>query len=181
MIRRIVHKENEANLNVRFNKNSLHFINSLLLKLFMKIEKFLNRSPIVPILVGSRYLESELKRGLRESGLGIWEALVVIAILFEERACQPRELAKFLNMSRSQLSQSLSRLVKEGLVRRELASHDARGIYLSITSRGRRAALDAVKIFSSVNSSIESGMSEDFSERMAGQLFNLFFKKGRRK
>ncbi len=139
----------------------------------MKIQKFISKSPIVPALLSAKWIETKLSSALGGKDFSIWEGLILSAVFFEDRACRPSEIARTLQMSRSQMSQILKRLEKSELLKRELSKESARFIDLSLTAKGRKAALRAIKVFDRTTDEIEKGLGTHAAEVLASGLLKL--------
>ncbi len=142
----------------------------------MKIEKFVKRSPIVPILICSRNFEAALIAAIGDGGFSISEGLILATLFFEERACRPSEIAKSLRISRSQMSQTLRRLENHEWIRRELSHESARSINLFLTAKGKKVALKSIAAFEHLNQKVEKQLGDtsfEFLNKALGKLLPL--------
>lgn len=97
-----------------------------------------------------------LARALRHEGLNLNEALVLLALFFEDQeTVHPSSLEDLLGLGRDQISQSLKSLESNALIRRKIDSSDMRRRQLLITSYGRKKAPRLVEIFDQYERRIE--------------------------
>ncbi|GLW46777.1 MarR family transcriptional regulator [Streptomyces sp. NBRC 14336] len=84
----------------------------------------------------------EIDRVLHPHGLGAsdFEVLDILATAPpEERAhCRVQNLVGRVHLSQSALSRLIGRLEKEGLVERSACTEDRRGVWVSLTEKGRQ-------------------------------------------
>lgn len=139
----------------------------------MKIKNFISKSPIVPLIQAGKIFESVLTKGLTSTGLSIWESLVIVAICFEKRDCNPSELATDLGLSRSLLSQVLKSLMGKGLITKKLSVKDGRFIFLELTTEGQKLSAKVIKVFSQLTDQIEDNYGRRKSEELAEGLIKL--------
>jgi DNA-binding MarR family transcriptional regulator len=129
----------------------------------MRIEAFLELSPLFEIYRASRKLDAELLRILGPSETTFFEALVLVAILFEEpRAAKPSHLAETFSTGRGNISNCLSSLEARGLLKRRIDPEDGRSIQLILKPQGRRCAMQAVRTFDQMQKQFEKkiGMAQ---------------------
>ncbi|MEY9484717.1 DNA-binding MarR family transcriptional regulator [Streptomyces calvus] len=83
----------------------------------------------------------EIDRALHPYGLGAsdFEVLDLLAAGAprEGEQCRVQNLAGRVHLSQSALSRLIARLEKDGLVERSMCLEDRRGVYVTLTSRGR--------------------------------------------
>ena len=86
-------------------------------------------------------LEAALARQLAsDSDLSYPDYVVLVALTDDPSGrLRPSELANLLWWERSRLSHQVTRMATRGLVRREPCASDARGSYVAVTAKGRRA------------------------------------------
>ncbi|WP_414640843.1 MarR family winged helix-turn-helix transcriptional regulator [Bdellovibrio sp.] len=140
----------------------------------MKISKFIERSPVVPTLLVAEAISRDLDTRLKTFDLSISEALILVGVFFEDKEARPSELAKTLRISRSRLSQCLSRLITAGYLNRKIESQDARFINIQITSQGKHIALKLIKIFDDQSTRIEAKVGVRKAEALAESLLKVF-------
>jgi DNA-binding MarR family transcriptional regulator len=81
----------------------------------------------------TRLLDTDLER---ETGLSLADFDVLAQLAKAHGQLRITELADRALMSRSGMSRRVARLVDEGLLRRERASTDARGVIVALTEKG---------------------------------------------
>ncbi|MHB1021433.1 MAG: MarR family winged helix-turn-helix transcriptional regulator [Acidobacteriaceae bacterium] len=112
----------------------------------MRIETFLEQSPLFEVSRAARKFESHLARILQDEGITFLEALVLISIFFEEpNAVKPSQLATTFSTTRGNVSHCISSLEAKGLLRRRIDPEDARGVLLILKPQGRRRAMQAIR------------------------------------
>ncbi len=65
----------------------------------------------------------------------------ILRVLFDSPTTKPKELAEMLNIPNSTLTNAMNRLVKKGLLERQLNANDLRSLRLILTDRGKQAVL----------------------------------------
>ncbi|WP_328869332.1 MarR family transcriptional regulator [Streptomyces sp. NBC_00287] len=83
----------------------------------------------------------EIDRVLHPHGLGAsdFEVLDILATASPEEGeqCRVQNLVGRVHLSQSALSRLIGRLEKEGLVQRSICVEDRRGVYVTLTAKGR--------------------------------------------
>ena len=139
----------------------------------MKIDQYLNSSPIF-LLHGMRgQIERAMLPIFQGEGVNFSEALILITLLFDSKGgINPSQLVNSLNMSKAAVSQSLSKLESLGLIKRSLDNRDARKYGLELTTKGKKKANVLVKFFESVENKIEERLSflelSEFTSQIQG-------------
>lgn len=138
----------------------------------MRIESFLNQSPVFQISRAARRLDSLLTRILRDEEVTFLEALVLAAIFFEKkRGIKPSELAETFHTTRGNVSHCISSLEAKGLVRRRMDPEDARAFQLTLQPAGRKRAARVVGILDRMQSQFEKVSRTTDFEAMLAQMF----------
>ena len=91
-------------------------------------------------------MQKALYRLVREDAarVGITEVqLIILYTLLKKENIRLNDLAEKLNLSNSNVSGTVDRLVSAGLVARETSKQDRRAVVLSLTDRGRQAIQEA--------------------------------------
>ncbi|BDG43236.1 MarR family transcriptional regulator [Saccharococcus caldoxylosilyticus] len=91
-------------------------------------------------------MQKALYRLVREDAarVGITEVqLMILYTLLKKENIRLNDLAEKLNLSNSNVSGTVDRLVSAGLVARETSKQDRRAVVLSLTDRGRQAIQEA--------------------------------------
>lgn len=113
----------------------------------MRIEAFLEESPLFEIYRVSRKLETQLRQLLSPCDISFFEALLLVSILFEEpRAVKPSQLAETFSTGRGNISNCISTLEARGLLKRRIDPEDGRSIQLQLKTPGRKCAMQAVRV-----------------------------------
>lgn len=134
----------------------------------MRIEAFLEQSPIFQTSRIARRVEASLNVILRDEGLTLFEALMLAAIFFEGKGgIKPSDLAETFQTTRGNVSHSVSSLEAKGLVRRQIDQDDARSFRLVLQPLGRRRAARVVGIFDRTQTLFEEKMGV---AKLAGML-----------
>ncbi|MEU9733946.1 MarR family transcriptional regulator [Streptomyces sp. NPDC048002] len=83
----------------------------------------------------------EIDRALHPHGLGAsdFEVLDILATTVPEEGghCRVQNLVGRVHLSQSALSRLIGRLEKDGLVERSICAEDRRGVWVTLTARGR--------------------------------------------
>ncbi len=112
----------------------------------MRIQTFLEQSPLFEVGRAARKFDSNLARILRAGDVTFFEAVVLISIFFEEpNAAKPSQIAETFSTTRGNVSHCISSLEAKGLLRRRIDPDDARGVQLLLKPQGRRCAMQAIR------------------------------------
>ena len=134
----------------------------------MRIETFLEQSPVFQASRFARRMEASLNMILRDEGLTLFEALMLAAIFFEEKGgIKPSDLAETFQTTRGNVSHCVSSLEAKGLVRRRIDEEDARSFRLVLQPVGRRRAARVAGIFDRMQTHFEEKMGV---AKLAGML-----------
>jgi len=137
----------------------------------MRIESFLNQSPVFQASRIARRMEASLNLVLRDEGVTFFEALVLAAIFFEKKgAIKPSALAETFQTTRGNVSHCISSLEAKGLVRRRIDPEDARALRLVLQPTGRRRAVRVVGILDRMQRHFEETVGVAKLETMLGQM-----------
>lgn len=92
----------------------------------------------------------EIDRALHPYGLGAsdFEVLDLLASSppAEGEQCRVQNLAGRIHLSQSALSRLIARLEKDGLVARSVCAEDRRGVYVTLTRKGRDLHAEALPL-----------------------------------
>lgn len=122
----------------------------------MRIETFLEQSPLFEVSRASRKLEGHLARILQAENITFLEALVLISIFFEEpNPAKPSQLATTFSTTRGNVSHCISSLEAKGFLRRRIDPEDARGFLLLLKPLGRRCAMQAIRTLDQMQKQFE--------------------------
>jgi DNA-binding MarR family transcriptional regulator len=113
----------------------------------MRIESFLQQSPIFQANRIARRMDASLGLALEGEGLSVFEAMMLAAIFFEKRGeIKPSVLAEAFQTTRGNVSHCVSSLEAKGLVRRRIDPEDARAFQLVLLPAGKKRAARVVGI-----------------------------------
>src|ERR1700685_1580553 len=113
----------------------------------IRIESFLQQSPVFQASRIARRTEASLNAILRDEELTFFESLVLAAIFFEKKGgIKPSALADTFQTTRGNVSHCISSLEAKGLVRRRIDPEDARAVQLVLRPQGKKRAVRVVGI-----------------------------------
>jgi len=121
----------------------------------MRIESFLQQSPVFQASRIARRMEASLNAALKQEELTFSESLILAAIFLEKKRVRPSELARTFETTRGNVSHTVSSLEAKRLVRRRIDPDDARGFQLELEPAGRRRAARVAGILDRMQSEIE--------------------------
>lgn len=114
----------------------------------MKIEAYLDQSPLFVVSRAARRFEIHLAQLLKEEQVSFLEALVLVSILFEEpKAVSPSRLAETFSTTRGNISHCVSSLEAKGMLLRKIDPQDARAFCLSLKPQGRKLGMQLIRTF----------------------------------
>src|SRR3954454_21352696 len=112
----------------------------------MKIETFLEQSPLFAVNWAARKFEANVTRLLADKNLNFLEALILVSVLFEEpKRVSPSQLATVFSTTRGNISHCVSSLEAGGLLARRIDPDDARGYQLFLKPQGRKTAMQVIR------------------------------------
>ena len=126
----------------------------------MRIESFLDQSPVFQASRAARRMEASLNALLKPEGLTLSESLMLAAIFLEKKRVRPSELARTFETTRGNVSHTISSLEAKRLVRRRIDPEDARGFLLELEPAGKRRAARVAGILDRMQSQIEDEMGK---------------------
>jgi DNA-binding MarR family transcriptional regulator len=136
----------------------------------MRIESFLEQSPVFQASRVARRMESSLNALLKAEGLTLSESLMLTAIFLEKKRVRPSELAATFETTRGNVSHTISSLEAKLLVRRRIDPEDARGFLLELEPAGRRRAARAAGILDRLQAQFEEELGTAKLETMLRQM-----------
>jgi len=137
----------------------------------MRIEAFLQQSPIFQTSRIARRMDASLNLVLQDEGVTAFEALVLAAIFFEKRGeIKPSALAEAFETTRGNVSHCISSLEAKGLVQRRIDPEDARAVQLVLRPQGKKRAVRVVGILDRMQRRFEEGIGAAKLEAMLGQM-----------
>jgi DNA-binding MarR family transcriptional regulator len=128
----------------------------------MKIEKYLQQSPIFAISATYELIIPKLNRQLKKDNLNLLQGLVLTALFFEDRAdISPSELAKVFQTSRGNMSHILSSLEYNGFVKRVVHKKDARQFQIELKAEGKKKALSLIRFYDRIQDLFEKELGSN--------------------
>ena len=121
----------------------------------MRIESFLEQSPVFQAGRMARRMESSLNALLEQEGVTFSESLMLAAIFLEKKRVSPSELARTFETTRGNVSHAISSLEAKRLVKRRINPEDARGFLLELEPAGRRRAARVAAILDRMQTRME--------------------------
>lgn len=140
----------------------------------MRIDAFLNESPMFAVNRAARRFEALTARALAGDGLGFLEALVVAALFFEApRQVKPSELAATFATTRGNVSHCVTSLEAKGLLQRRIDPEDARAYLLALKPQGKRCALRVIAALDRMQREFEDEVGKAALGEMLRTMRNL--------
>lgn len=137
----------------------------------MRIETFLQQSPIVQSNRMARRMEASLNLLLRSEEVTAFEALLLAALFFEKHGeVNPSALAAAFETTRSNVSHCVSSLEAKGLVQRRIDPEDARAVRLTLRPLGKKRAVRVVGILDRLQRRFEEGIGPAKLENILEQM-----------
>ena len=123
----------------------------------MRIDAFLNESPMFAVNRAARRFESLTTQVLAGDSLGFLEGLVLAAMFFEAPLLvKPSQLAETIATTRGNVSHCVSSLEAKGLLQRKIDPTDARAYLLTLKPQGKRCALRVIGAFDRLQKEFEN-------------------------
>lgn len=130
----------------------------------MKIEKFIHESAIFKTIDIYKETFAQIKETLAPLDLNFNEALIITALYFEKDSIIfSKDLSKSLGFSKSFTAQTLTSLEKKGFIKRQLSANDTRMSVIKLTSKGKRPAINAIKVIEKSDKACESRLMKYFA------------------
>ena len=140
----------------------------------MRIERFLEQSPMFAAQQAARRFEQMAQEAFRQDELNFLEALVLAALFFEApKKPRPSELAESFGTTRGNISHTISALEGKGLVERRIDADDARVCQLALKHHGKRAALRVIAAFDRLQNRFEREVGKKSLAEMIANLARL--------
>jgi DNA-binding MarR family transcriptional regulator len=140
----------------------------------MRIDAFLQESPMFGINRAARSFESLTARVLADDSLGFLEGLVLAAIFFEApRLVKPSQLAETFGTTRGNVSHCVSSLEGKGLLQRKIDPEDARSYLLLLKPQGKRCAMRVIGAFDKLQNEFEEKIGKTALSEMLHSLRKL--------
>ncbi|MFP5277323.1 MAG: MarR family winged helix-turn-helix transcriptional regulator [Acidobacteriota bacterium] len=123
----------------------------------MRIDAFLQESPMFAVSRAARRFEGLAARALAADDLSFLEGLILAALFFESpRPVKPSQLAETFATTRGNVSHCISSLEARGLLQRRIDPDDARAYQLALRPQGRRVALRVIAAFDKLQKVFEN-------------------------
>lgn len=140
----------------------------------MRIETFLEQSPMFGVHRTARRLEAMTAAVLQNEELNLLEALTLAALFFETpHAVRPSQLAEVFATTRGNVSHCVSRLEARGLVRRAMDPEDARVFHLQLRPLGKRVAMRVIGALDKLQREFEKEIGKAAMREMLESLRRL--------
>ncbi len=122
----------------------------------MRIDAFLQESPMFAVSRAARRFDSMAAQALAADSLGFLEGLVLAAIFFDEPSLTtPSQLAETFGTTRGNVSHCISSLEAKGFLQRTIDPEDARSYQLSLKPQGKKTALRVIRAFDKLQAAFE--------------------------
>jgi DNA-binding MarR family transcriptional regulator len=127
------------------------------MKLIMRIEAFLQESPMFTVSRAARRFEALAARALADDDLSFLEGLTLAALFFEApQPVKPSQLAETFGTTRGNVSHCVSSLEAKGHLQRKIDPEDARVFLLALKPQGKRTAVRVIGAFDRLQKEFES-------------------------
>jgi len=122
----------------------------------MRIDAFLQESPMFAVNRAARRFESLATQALAADGLNFLEGLTLTAMFFEApQPVKPSQLAEVFGTTRGNVSHCVSSLEAKGLLQRKIDPEDARAYQLTLKPMGKKCAVCVIGIFDALQRKFE--------------------------
>ena len=122
----------------------------------MRIEAFLQQSPMFAVNRAARRFESLTSQVLAVDSLGFLEGMVLAALYFEApQPVKPSQLAETIATTRGNVSHCVSSLEARGLLQRKIDPEDARAYQLTLRPQGKKCAVRVIGVFDKLQQGFE--------------------------
>lgn len=123
----------------------------------MRIDAFLQESPMFTVSRAARRFEALAVRTLADVDLSFLEGLVLAALFFEApQPVKPSQLAETFGTTRGNVSHCVSSLEAKGHLQRKIDPQDARVFLLAMKPQGKRTAVRVIGAFDRLQKEFES-------------------------
>ena len=139
----------------------------------MRIDAFLNESPMFAVNRAARRFESLAAQVFATDSLNFLEGLVLAAMFFEALPVKPSQLAEAFGTTRGNVSHCVSSLEAKGLLQRRINPEDARAYHLSLKPQGKKCAVHVIGAFDKLQREFEREMGKSALAEMLKSLRKL--------
>src|ERR1017187_4225797 len=122
----------------------------------MRIDTFLQESPMFAVNRAARRFESLAAQTLAPDSLYFLEGLILAAMFFEAPSpVKPSQLAETFATTRGNVSHCVSSLEAKGLIQRKIDPEDARAYQLTLKPQGKKCAVRVIGAFDKMQREFE--------------------------
>jgi DNA-binding MarR family transcriptional regulator len=122
----------------------------------MRIDAFLNESPMFIVNRAARRLDALAVQVLAPDDLNFLEGLILAAIFFDEpELAKPSQLAETFGTTRGNVSHCISSLEAKGFLQRTIDPDDARSYLLALKPQGKKCAIRVIRAFDRLQTRFE--------------------------
>jgi len=122
----------------------------------MRIDAFLEESPMFAVNHAARRFESLAGNALSADHLNFLEGMILAAMFFESPAAvKPSQLAEAFGTTRGNVSHCLSSLEAMGHLQRKINPEDARAYQLTLKPQGKKCAVRVIGVFDKLQRAFE--------------------------
>jgi DNA-binding MarR family transcriptional regulator len=143
----------------------------------MRIETFLQHSPMFCVSLAARRFDTLTASLLKEDDLNFLEALILSALFFESpELVKPSQLATAFSATRGNVSHYISSLEAKGLIQRRIDNRDGRAYRLALEPQGRKVAIRVIGAMDKLQRGFEDQVGKEAlksSLRIIGSLGSL--------
>ena len=140
----------------------------------MRIDAFLQQSPMFAVNRAARRFESLTTQVLAADELSFLEGLVLAAMFFEApRLVKPSQLAETFGTTRGNVSHCVSSLEAKGLLQRKIDPDDARAYLLTLKPQGKKCAMRVIGAFDKLQHEFEAEIGKSALGEMLKALRKL--------
>ncbi len=126
----------------------------------MKIENYLNQSPVFAITSAFERINQEFQNQFLEKKISLYQGLLLVSLFFEEEGVLPTDLARTFRTSKSRVSHIISKLEAEKLISRNYDDQDRRKCRIQITDKGRSYSQNLIRFFDKIQNDFEDTFDE---------------------
>ena len=140
----------------------------------MRIDAFLQQSPMFAVNRAARRFESLTAQVLAADDLNFLEGLILAAMFFEApRLVKPSQLAETFSTTRGNVSHCVSSLEAKGLLLRKIDPEDARAYLLTLKPQGKKCAMRVIGAFDKLQHEFEAQIGKTALREMLQSLRSL--------
>jgi DNA-binding MarR family transcriptional regulator len=140
----------------------------------MRIEVFLQHSPMFCVSLAARRFDTLTMRVLKEDSMNFLEALILAALFFESpNLVKPSQLATTFSATRGNVSHCISSLEAKDLIQRKIDTEDGRAYRLALKPQGQKAAIRVIGALDKLQREFEDQVGKEALEtslRIIGSL-----------